>query len=652
MGCSLQNNGTLTALAPDVQETIIASGELINNGVWQLFSSEATQNRAIIDNTIDFVNNGVLRAFNATFNNVVLTSTSVFVPQFSGPNTANGLDVATLTANGVISPERGNCLNTLRFFPFNFFIFAFSSKPFRSQQLLVFPFWPSVGDTYTLIIIRNGLANSDVFSDLLNLEGDLSYTTDIVLDVTAVPFIANDDMAQVDEDSIVVLRPLDNDYVEGGLLMLVENTLDSSLFEYDQASGQLTYRPSPNLDENQQFTYTVQNGIGEMRNATISIIINPINDPPNQLDPDATLDISDNNSEISLPGEDIDTPVGTLHFVIETLPAAGSISQNGTEITQDDLPFTTTNPTFTYLLPDAGSGSVEVISYSLNDGEFQIDSSPVALAYSPPNDLNLIAIIVPVALGACCLLVFCLAVVVFITSRPKKPRAKTALVHLLARSDLALVLSLIDLNPTEDLALHLANFFLYHQAISTLLAYLIGETVNNEESPELLFRENKFVSKLLKINIQLCGAAVFKRLSPWVEETIKDKNTELEVDPVKLSDSSTLAQNQENLKKSCTKLFGLIKKSVDDFPTEIRQICSRLHSAVEERWNRGQQAVGAAIFLRWICPALVTPERKLTSHKVSGAARRRLLLVSKVLQTLANVRSFLQFWNHPSLQYS
>lgn len=48
-------------------------------------------------------------------------------------------------------------------------------------------------------------------------------------------------------------------------------------------------------------------------------------------------------------------------------------------------------------------------------------------------------------------------------------------------------------------------------------------------------------------------------------------------------------------------------------------------------------AVGAFIFLRFFCPAIVTPEAEgLVAERPSKEMRRGLLLIAKVIQNLAN----------------
>lgn len=57
--------------------------------------------------------------------------------------------------------------------------------------------------------------------------------------------------------------------------------------------------------------------------------------------------------------------------------------------------------------------------------------------------------------------------------------------------------------------------------------------------------------------------------------------------------------------------------------------------------NSGLKAIGAFLFLRFMCPALIAPEGfDLIPSPPSSEARRALCLIAKVLQNLANIHEF------------
>jgi neurofibromin 1 len=81
-----------------------------------------------------------------------------------------------------------------------------------------------------------------------------------------------------------------------------------------------------------------------------------------------------------------------------------------------------------------------------------------------------------------------------------------------------------------------------------------------------------------------------------------------------------------------------ICESAASIPPAFRNICNIISTAVLPRFGEAKYtAVGAFIFLRFFCPAIVAPEVEgLVSTPPSKEMRRGLLLIAKVVQNLAN----------------
>ncbi len=72
------------------------------------------------------------------------------------------------------------------------------------------------------------------------------------------------------------------------------------------------------------------------------------------------------------------------------------------------------------------------------------------------------------------------------------------------------------------------------------------------------------------------------------------------------------------------------------------EITSCLYREVARRFPDSKyKVVGGFIFLRWLCPAIVTPDAfGLIDEKLDSSTRRRLVLIAKMLQNLANEAYF------------
>ena len=625
--CPLYNFGDLEIFSSISGNTITMTSDvpLFNGGTMSIIGSSLNE-ATITGGNSDIINNGTLRVFQAFFNRpLICGETSQLVTQLRNINETNGLRMGSdpVTADGILVVERD------------------------------FPFWATPGEFYDIITTISTLTGS--FTGVTGLGANIvTDSSTVSLEITDTPFVIGDDFIETDEDAPTEFIPFFNDFAAGGILSFI-GTSDDTQFSYDEMTSVLTYTPSANLDVSRNYTYMAQDQFGTILQGTIIVNITPINDPPDELEPALDINIDESVTNITLAGQDIDSP--NLQYVFTQLPQNGRIQfRNGTALNRQDLPVAVFESNLTYVVPNADSSSLETFTYNLFDGQFSSASSEININYQPPSEVQTTEIIVAVifsVLGACVCFAFIIIILTCVILKPRKPRAKTALEHFIARSDLALVLSLIELNETDSLAEYITTFFLYHRANSTLLAYLIGDTVSQEEQVVMLFRENSFASKLLKNYMQTTGAPLLKKLHPIIDEIIRDKHTSYEVDPNKLTEKSDPQANRENLKAICSKVFHIIRKSVDELPQEIREICEYLYRSVEEKWeDRGFQAIGAALFLRWLCPALVTPERcGLTRHVVNGETRRKLILISKVLQVLANgsrfgqKEGFLEFMN-------
>merc|ERR1712125_280375 len=97
-----------------------------------------------------------------------------------------------------------------------------------------------------------------------------------------------------------------------------------------------------------------------------------------------------------------------------------------------------------------------------------------------------------------------------------------------------------------------------------------------------------------------------------------------------------------------TRFLGSVLESGDRIPQPFRIICSDLRRIVGAKfadfWPR---AVGGFFFLRFVCPVIASPT---TAGMVAGTgapsknARRALILITKVLQNVANQTAFNEPW--------
>ncbi len=156
---------------------------------------------------------------------------------------------------------------------------------------------------YQLLLAQNTLAD---LSDNV-----LAQTTQDWLFTTANNLtVATDDIAQTNEDEIIQINVLDNDFDSDSLLVassvqVIDTPLNGSV-SVNVANGVITYTPAQNFAGEDSFTYTVADTQGEASNiASVFVTVLPVNDKPNVLPDQFNLD-EDQTILVDVLANDID----------------------------------------------------------------------------------------------------------------------------------------------------------------------------------------------------------------------------------------------------------------------------------------------------------------------------------------------------------
>ena len=158
-----------------------------------------------------------------------------------------------------------------------------------------------------------------------------------------------------------------------------------------------------------------------------------------------------------------------------------------------------------------------------------------------------------------------------------------------------------------------------------------------------MFRKTSIATRLLSVFAKNYGAdyvrstlhPVFQKLA---EKPLEEKTFEL--DPSKVGPGEDVNKNKQNV-VSATELFlNAICASAGEAPRIFREVCQCILNSVLKRFPEAMHtALGAFVFLRFFCPAIVAPESEglvKNSVSISREMRRGHLIVTKVIQNLAN----------------
>ena len=175
-----------------------------------------------------------------------------------------------------------------------------------------------------------------------------SYETDedVSLYIGAPGVLAND--IDEDGDSLTAIRVID---VSHGVLTFFEN-------------GSFQYTPAANYHGTDSFTYRANDGAEYSNIATVTIIVNSINDKPIALDDNKMVLEDSSDNQINILANDLDIDGDNLTVISVTQPSHGTTSTDGIYCYYTPNPHWHGNDSFSYTIDD-GHDSIETANVSI-----------------------------------------------------------------------------------------------------------------------------------------------------------------------------------------------------------------------------------------------------------------------------------------------
>jgi hypothetical protein len=210
-------------------------------------------------------------------------------------------------------------------------------------------------------------------------------------------------------------------------------------------------------------------------------------------------------------------------------------------------------------------------------------------------------------------------------------------------------------NEQEKLGRCWVEIFSSHGELMDMLRQTVSREVEATLDIGTLFRSNSMASRMMSAFSRSIGMDYIKSLLKPKIDAIMASKENLEIDTMKIAGDQIEAQSRDTMVVSATVIDSNVTKLTEyaiDFiqtimngkaraPLEYYQISSMLKDLVRQKFpNQWKISIGGYLFLRLMCPCIFLPPDDFgyNFETVSPEAKRTLVLVSKILQNLANLQ--------------
>uniref|UniRef100_A0A7S4N4R9 Ras-GAP domain-containing protein n=1 Tax=Paramoeba aestuarina TaxID=180227 RepID=A0A7S4N4R9_9EUKA len=222
------------------------------------------------------------------------------------------------------------------------------------------------------------------------------------------------------------------------------------------------------------------------------------------------------------------------------------------------------------------------------------------------------------------------------------PESLKPLLTFLLRQDLVLVKAICGVAPKvaiDSLSLSLVHLFETGGRSMELLTFMIEYEFGVCTVANTLFRDNTIASKSLSAyNKMITVSYLRKTLRPLVYSLFYS-DCSFELEQSKLGPGESLEENVKNVTAVVQMFMVKIFRSIETYPLSCRFICHQIMSKARKNFphetHLPYSLAGTFFFLRFICPAIVFPDKNgVWELEVPQKTRRALTIISKILQRL------------------
>jgi len=185
------------------------------------------------------------------------------------------------------------------------------------------------------------------------------------------------------------------------------------------------------------------------------------------------------------------------------------------------------------------------------------------------------------------------------------------------------------------------KFFLHHGVLLDFLKASITQDIRKTAVGETLFREMSLSTRMLSIYLELeDGKEYLRSVALELVSSIASIDHSLEVNPNNVGGTERI-----NLKANLAQIIDISQRFLDRVlssssrcPLIFRELMLHTKQRVDRVFpNMTHAVVGGFVFLRFLCPAIVTPHKYgLLSKCPDTNSLRVFVLITKLLQSVSN----------------
>jgi hypothetical protein len=203
----------------------------------------------------------------------------------------------------------------------------------------------------------------------------------------------------------------------------------------------------------------------------------------------------------------------------------------------------------------------------------------------------------------------------------------------------------ISVKAKEEIAACLVSLLHCTGNVNDFLCDIVMTEVDRLENDTLALRGNSIATKAVEAYMKLVGQKYLLNTLSDVVKTVIEPSTDCEVDPSKVL--TGLAENRNTLVQHCSMVWFKIVNSYPMFPFELKRLFQAIRNNCRMRSHHVisqsmcDQLVSSCVFLRFFCPAILSPSLfNITQEFPNERGARNLTLIAKTIQGLANFTKF------------